>query len=159
MATFSTVFNRGEHWFDETGPVLPTTTGEIKTSSGEFPGSRPDSGSDSVRGVIAERVHRIEALLGSPTRDPSPPKNLWFYKVKKINLITLLMLFFTLVDNCVYWVICICIFVYLYQYLFRYILCLYLYIWPSGHWVCDICVWTRAEVLSSALCALLMYTV
>ena len=53
----------------ETGPSTPS----------------PGSG-DSVRGVIAERVHRLEALLGSPTRDPSPPKNLWFYKVIETNM-------------------------------------------------------------------------
>ena len=65
----------------QTGASAPTS----KRSSN--PGQSPDS-ADSVRGVIAERVHRIEALLGSvgsPTRDHSPPKNLWFYKVQMIT--------------------------------------------------------------------------
>lgn len=48
---------------------------------GDFGAPRPSSLSPTLpspTGDIAERVHRIEALLGP--RDTSPTKNLWFYK-------------------------------------------------------------------------------
>ena len=37
----------------------------------------PDS---RAGGEIAEKVQRFQTLLGG-AREPSPPKNLWFYKV------------------------------------------------------------------------------
>ena len=60
--------------------ISPTNT----LVSGDFGAPRPSSLSPTLpspTGDIAERVHRIEALLGP--RDTSPTKNLWFYKVIK----------------------------------------------------------------------------
>ena len=56
------------------GPSPDVVSPEARAGEGgERLGTSPD---------IAERVQKIEALLDPSPREPSPPKNLWFYKVR-----------------------------------------------------------------------------